>query len=100
MLKDLYISLSTPELNGKTIGKFRIISAIFGGLLVSYSGMTLIAFLIPEEIKLSAIISILFNTIAWASVSLWIALSYTKLSALLKVIILSVLFLISLYFLY
>lgn len=100
MLKDLFISLSTPEPNGKTIGMFRIVSAIFGGLLVSYSGMTLIAFLIPGEIKLTAIISILFNTIAWASVALWIALSYTKLRALLKVIIPSVLFLTSLYVLY
>lgn len=100
MLRNLYIYLSTPESNGKTIGRFRIVSAIFGGLLVSYSFMTLIAFIIPSEVKLSAIISILFNTIAWASVSLWIALSYTKFNALLKVIIPSFICLISLYILY
>ncbi|MCK9337261.1 MAG: hypothetical protein M0P43_05485 [Arcobacteraceae bacterium] len=100
MILNIYKYLAIPEQNGKEIGLFRILTAIFGGLIVAYLGMTLIAFIIPWEIKESAVISIMFNTFVWACISTWIALSYTKLSALLKFLIPSIVFSIALYILY
>lgn len=100
MIQDIYNNLSTPEKKGKKIGLFRTLTAIFGGLIVSYLGMTLLAFILPLEIKESAIISIMFNTFAWAVTATWIALSHTKLSALKKVLIPTILFSIALYILY
>ena len=87
MFKQFYHLLSTPENNGRKIGLLRTFCAIFGGLIVSYLGMTLLAIIIPIPIKESTILSIMFNTLAWAACATWIALSYTKLHALLKVII-------------
>lgn len=92
MFNQIYNFLITPEEKAKKIGLFRTFCSIFGGLLVAYLGMTVIAILIPIEIKESAIISIMFNTFAWAACSTWIALSYTKLSALLKVVIPTIIF--------
>lgn len=100
MIKNIYKSLSTPEKKGRKIGLFRILTAIFGGLLVSYLGMTLIAFLIPLPIEETAVISIMFNTFVWALASTWIALSYTKLAALLKSLIPTLIFSFALYALY
>jgi len=100
MFKKTYEYLATPEVSGKKIGLFRTLSAIFGGLFVAYLGMTLLAFIIPMEVKQSGIISIMFNTFAWACSATWITLSYTKLEALLKAVIPTVIFAISLYILY
>lgn len=100
MLKRIYIKLATPEESGRKLGFFRSFTAIFGGLLVAYLGMTLVAFLLPLEIKQSAIVSIMLNTFVWACTATWIALSYTKLSALLRFLIPTILFLIALYFFY
>lgn len=96
MLTKLYNYLSLPEDSAKKIGTFRIITSIFGGLLVAYLGMTLLAIIIPLEIQKSAIISIMFNTLAWATMAVYIVLSYTKLGALLKVLIPSIIFSLSL----
>lgn len=98
MIKKLYNYLSLPEKNGKKIGLFRIIISLLGGLIVSYLGMTLLAVVSPLKVQESAIISILFNTFAWALVSTYIALSYTKLIALLRFIIPAIIFSISLLF--
>lgn len=92
--------LSTPEVSGKKIGLFRTLTAILGGLIVSYLGMTLLAFIIPLEIKQSGIISIMFNTFAWAVAATWIALSFTKLGAILKFLVPTIVFSIALYILY
>ncbi len=92
--------LQEPEINGKKIGLFRAIVSIFGGLLVAYLGMTLLAFIIPLTMKESAIISIMFNTFAWACTLTWIALSYTKLGALARFLIPTIIFSIALYILY
>lgn len=100
MFQRIYNYLAIPEQTGKNIGLFRTLTAIFGGLVVAYLGMTLVAFIIPLEIKQSAIISIMFNTFAWACSATWIALSYTKLSALLRFLIPSIIFSIALYILY
>lgn len=100
MLKRVYYYLVIPEEKGKKIGVFRTLTAIFGGLVVAYLGMTLLAFILPLEIKQSAIISIMFNTFAWALMATYIALSYTKLEALLKFLIPTIVFSIALYFVY
>jgi hypothetical protein len=100
MIKQLYTTLATPEQNGKKIGLFRTLTAIFGGLVVAYLGMTLLAFIIPSPIKESAVVSIMFNTFTWAAVAAWIALSYTKLSALLKFFVPTIIFSLVLYFLF
>ena len=100
MIQELYKNLSTPEQKGKKIGLFRTLTAIFGGLIISYLGMTLLAFLLPLEIKESAIISIMFNTFIWAVAATWIALSHTKLGALKKVLVPMILFSVALYILY
>lgn len=98
MLKRFYKYLIIPEDNAKKIGTFRIVSAIFGGLLVAYLGMSLLAIIIPLKVQESAVISIMFNTLAWASVAVYIALSYTKFAALLKVLIPSIIFSIAIVF--
>ena len=100
MIKKLYIYLLTPERNAKRIGLFRIITSILGGVIVAYLGMTLLALIIPLEVQKSAIISIMFNTLAYAIVIVYISLSYTKLSALLRVFIPTIVFSFTLYILY
>jgi len=87
--------LSIPEENGKKIGLFRILCSIFGGLISAYLGMTLLVFIIPGSTGESIIIPLLFNTLAWACFALWISLSPTKLSALLRFLIPSLIFSIS-----
>ncbi|MFA5704170.1 MAG: hypothetical protein WC982_11720 [Advenella sp.] len=100
MISNFYNYLILPEEKGKKIGLFRTLSAIFGGLAVAYLGMTLLAFTLPMEVKQSAIISIMLNTFVWAGMATWIALSYTRLSALLKFLIPTIVFSITLYILY
>jgi hypothetical protein len=79
--------LSEPEKSGKTIGLFRGICAIIGGLCVAYLGMTLLIFLLPVTPGESIIIPLLFNTLVWAVAALWIVLAPTKLSALLRSVV-------------
>jgi hypothetical protein len=96
----LYEHLSIIEDSGKRIGLFRILCAIFGGLLVAYLGMTLLAVIIPENTGEAIILPLLFNTLVWSSTALWIALSSSKLIALLRCFVPSVIFAILLYILY
>ncbi|MGB7401296.1 MAG: hypothetical protein WA916_01875 [Arcobacter sp.] len=100
MIQKLYKYLSTPEKSGKKIGIFRTITSIFGGLIVAYLGMTLLAFLIPLEVQKSGIISIMFNTLTWAIATVYIGLSYTKWSALLRFMIPTIIFSLALFILY
>lgn len=93
-------SLSIPEKNGKKIGLFRVLSSIFGGLFVSYLGMTLLIYIIPGTPGESIIIPLMFNTLVWAICSLWIAVSPTKMSALKRACLPSLLFLIILIILF
>jgi len=86
-LKSIYKNLSLPENNGKKIGLFRIICSIFGGLLVSYLFMTLLTFLTPAPLGESLVVPIYLYTLLWAILSFWIALSHTKLIALKRVFI-------------
>jgi len=84
--------LSIPEENGKRIGIFRILCSIFGGLITAYIGMTLLVFIIPGSTGESIILPLLFNTLAWACFALWIVLAPTKLSAILRFVIPSLIF--------
>ncbi len=81
---NFYRFLATPEPHGKTIGLFRILTAIFGGLVLSYLGMSLLPLLFSSSKQDLAVIALLYNTLAWSVVALWIALAPTKLSALLR----------------
>ena len=91
-MKELIKNLSTPEQSGKRIGLFRTLCAIFGGLLVAYLGMNLLLYIIPGTPGESIIVPLLLNTMAWAGVALWISVSSTKLSAILRVVIPSLIF--------
>jgi hypothetical protein len=99
-MKNLIKTLSTPEQSGKKIGLFRTLCAIFGGLLVSYLGMTLLIYIIPGKPGESIIVPLLFNTMAWAMIALWISISPTKLSAILRVVIPTLIFTILIAILY
>lgn len=91
-MKELIKSLSIPEQSGKKIGLFRALCAIFGGLIVAYLGMTLLIYIIPGKPGESIVVPLLFNTMAWAGVALWISLAYSKLSAILRVIVPTLIF--------
>lgn len=93
----LYKNFISPEKSGRKIGLFRIICSIFGGLIVAYLAMTLFAFLTPGSLANSAIIPILFYPLVWACTALWISLSPSKLIALSRVILPSLVFFISIF---
>jgi len=90
--QQVYNNFITPEESGKKIGYFRIVSAIFGGLIVSYLGMIVIGFLIPRNVSETISVSLLFHTLIWACTALWISLSSSKLIAFLRVIFPTLLF--------
>lgn len=94
-INNLYKNLSIQEKSGRKIGLFRTICAIFGGLCVAYLGMTLVLFLVPTKATDSIIIPLMLNTLAWAIAALWISVSPTKWSALLRSIVPSLVFLIA-----
>lgn len=91
-MKELIKNLSIPEQSGKKIGLFRTLCAILGGLLVAYLGMTLLIYIIPGTPGESIIVPLLLNTMAWAGVALWISVSSTKLTAILRVVIPTLIF--------
>lgn len=91
-MKKLIKTLSIPEQSGKKIGLFRTLCAIFGGLLVAYLGMTLLIYIIPGSAGESIIVPLLFNTMAWAGVAIWISVAPSRLSALLRVVIPTLIF--------
>lgn len=85
--------------SSKKIGLFRIITAIFGGLIASYLGVTFLVIILPFDTKDTAVFGIFATALAWAIFALWISLSYTKLTALLRFIVPTIIFSISIYFL-
>ena len=99
-MRKLIKNLSIPERSGKKIGFFRTICAIFGGLIVAYLGMTLLIYIIPGSAAESIVVPLLFNTFFWAITALWISLSSTKLIALLRVLMPTLIFTILLIILY
>lgn len=91
-MKKLIKTLSIPEPSGKKIGLFRTLCAIFGGLVVAYLGMTLLIYIIPGSAGESIVVPLLFNTMAWAGVAIWISVAPSRLSALLRVVIPALIF--------
>ena len=85
-------SLSKIESSGKRIGLFRIACAIFGGLIAAYLSMIFLALIIPAPIEESGVLAIMLNTFSWACFATYIALSPSKLSALLRFIFPSIFF--------
>ena len=96
----LYKRLNTPEKDAKRIGLFRILCAIFGGLILAYLSMTFLTFIIPDSRENSIILPLLFNTFIWSCSALWISLSHTKLIALLRFLLPSLIFAILIYILF
>lgn len=99
-ISKIYTNLNTPEENSRRIGLFRVLCAIFGGLILAYLSMTFITFIIPDSVENSIIIPLLFNTLVWSCTALWISVSPTKLSALLRFFIPSAVFAILIYILF
>ena len=99
MIKKLYHSFVKPE-NNKKIGLFRILTAIFGGLLTAYLGMTSLALVLPFAVQDTSVVALFFNTLAWAIMIIWISVSQTKIIALLRFMIPTSIFSIIIYFLY
>jgi hypothetical protein len=89
---NLYTVLATPENNGTQIGMFRICCALFGGLLVAYSAMTLVVLLIPAPVGHAMIVPFLFTPFAWSCAALWISVAPSKLSALIRCLVPSLIF--------
>lgn len=84
MLTHFFKSLSAPAQQGGRIGWFRALCAVFGGLAVAYSAMTLLVVLIPGDKTHALFIPFLFTPLAWACTGLWISLSRTGLTALMR----------------
>lgn len=82
-----YEKLSKIENNGRKIGLFRTLCSIFGGFFLSYLAMTLLVFLLPGTVGETLTVPIIFNTLFWAVLSLWISISPTKWIALMRFII-------------
>lgn len=97
---NLRAKLSLREKNGKKIGFYRTICAIFGGLIIASLGMTLLIYIIPGTPGEIIIVPIILNTFVWAATALWISLSSTKWIALMRCIIPSVIISILLIILY
>ena len=84
---NLHTRLSISERNGKKIGLYRTLCAIFGGLIISTFGMTLLVYILPGTPGETIIVPVILNTFVWASLALWISLSKTKWIALMRSII-------------
>lgn len=90
--KKLYKDFVTPESSGNKIGLFRIINSIFGAFIVSYLGMCVFAIAFTKNTQEAVVVSLFFNTLVWASTSLWLSLAPSKLSSFLRVLIPSCIF--------
>lgn len=99
MKEKIYKYLVTVE-KTKKIGLFRIITAILGGMISSYLGMTALSLILPFNVENTSIISLMFNTLAWATIIIWISVSVNRLTALLRFLIPTIIFSTIIYFLY
>lgn len=99
-MKEFIKRLAIPEKSGKRIGLLRTFCAIFGGLAVAYLGMTLLIYIIPGSPGESIIVPLLFNTMVWAGVALWISVAPSRLHALFRSVVPSTVFLILILILY
>lgn len=82
--------LNISEKGEKKISWLRSLSALLGGLFITYFGIVLISkfiFTVPEE---ALIISLMLNTFAWPCLSLWIFMSSSTKVAFLRAVIPSI----------
>lgn len=89
-LKEKYYDFIKPETSAKKIGLFRTLLAIFGGLVLSYLSMASLLFIAPSYLLDLVVVFVLFYTFVWACLALWIVLASSKLNALLRVLIPSI----------
>lgn len=69
------------------LGIFRTICAVVGGLFVSYLGLTVLALVLPMSLGESLFLPLLLFPLTWACAGLWIVLSTSKLVALSRSIV-------------
>lgn len=81
---DFLKPVSVPDQQGGRMGWFRAVCAVFGGLAVAYSAMTLLVVLVPGDKTHALFIPFLFTPLAWACTGLWISLSRTRLQAVVR----------------
>ena len=81
---NLITILNRSEKPGGKTGPWFFLCSFFGGLLVAYSGMTLVVFLIPAPVRHVIIVPFLFTPLAWALAALWISVAPNRLNALLR----------------
>ncbi|ADG92234.1 conserved hypothetical protein [Arcobacter nitrofigilis DSM 7299] len=70
-----------------SLGAIRLLSSIFGSLVVAYLLLIKFAQLLNFSIFENIVLAIILLPILWSSIGLWVVLSKTKIEALLKVII-------------
>lgn len=75
--------LTRPPARGK-LGWVKALCAVFGGLATAYSGMTFLTCLIPAQVGEAILVPFLFTPFAWSLSGLWISLSPTRRSAILR----------------
>lgn len=90
--KEKYYDFITAETDAKKIGLFRVFLSIFGGLTVAYLGMACLVFIPYTSLLDLVIVFTLFYTCSWACVALWIVVAASKLIALLRVLIPTIIF--------
>ena len=75
--------LTHPPARGK-LGWVKAACAVLGGLASAYSGMTLLVCFIPASLGESILVPFLFTPLVWSLAGLWISLSPTRRSALMR----------------
>lgn len=83
----IYKSLSTPEIDAKKIGAFRVICAVLGGFILSSLTMILLVYISPLPLTEMIVLPMLFNFLTWSMYALWISVSPSRFKALKRVII-------------
>lgn len=89
-----------PEKSAKNFGKFYTIFAIFGGLLVTYLFLALLFLLLPNNLEDNMLIVFLSFGFVWAIISFWLSLCISKLEITLKILIPSIVCLVTILNLY
>lgn len=86
-MREFINRLKIPEKSGKKIGLFRIVCAIFGGLLIALLLMALLITLTPTNKESMTLATILIDGSVWAILAFWISLSSSKYIALKRAVI-------------
>ena len=100
LFNNIYLYLSLKEKNGRKIGLFRSVLSVFGALLLSYLLMALSIFISPLSLGYSFSLALILHFIVWACFALWIIVSPSKMVALKRVLVPSIIFSILLMIMY